>query len=117
MIRTYTYCRSAGRGVTLIELMIVVTILIVLVAASVPAEIIDPIKSPNPFDPFKVDAPHSGPGPVAHAVNQVLEDTINPAVKSHGGVVSLVAVEDSTAYLWHRVSLQGFARSRHDRPS
>ncbi len=56
---------------------------------------------------FKVDAPHSGPGPLAHAVNQVLDDTINPAVQSHGGVVSLVAVEDGTAYLRFGGGCQG----------
>ena len=56
---------------------------------------------------FKVDAPHSGPGPLAHAVNRVLDDTINPAVKSHGGHVSLVAVEDGTAYLRFGGGCQG----------
>jgi len=56
---------------------------------------------------FKVEAPHSGPGPVAHAVNRVLDDTINPAVKSHGGFISLVAVEDSTAYLRFGGGCQG----------
>ena len=56
---------------------------------------------------FKVDAPHAGGGPLAHAVNQVLDDTINPAVKSHGGFVSLVAVEDGTAYLRFGGGCQG----------
>lgn len=36
---------------------------------------------------------------VAQAVLRVLEQEINPAIASHGGVAQLVAVEDDTAYL------------------
>ena len=60
---------------------------------------------------FKVDAPNAGikapSGPVADAVQQVLEDDINPAVASHGGNISLVAVEDETAYLRFGGGCQG----------
>lgn len=38
-------------------------------------------------------------GDVATRVVQVLEDTINPNIASHGGRAELVAVEDGTAYL------------------
>ncbi len=52
---------------------------------------------------FKVDAPNAGiprpSGPVAEAVQTVLQEKINPAIAAHGGQVSLVAVEDATAYL------------------
>lgn len=37
--------------------------------------------------------------PVAQAVLRVLEDEINPAIASHGGMAQLVAVDDGTAYL------------------
>jgi len=52
---------------------------------------------------FKIDAPNAGipkpTGPVAEAVQKVLEEKINPAIASHGGFISLVAIEDDTAYL------------------
>jgi Fe/S biogenesis protein NfuA len=52
---------------------------------------------------FKVDAPNAGTpkpsGPDAEAVAKVLTEKINPAVAMHGGHVSLVAVEEGTAYL------------------
>ena len=60
---------------------------------------------------FKVDAPNSAiptpTGPVAEAVRKVLDDKINPAVATHGGHVSLVAAEDSTAYLKFGGGCQG----------
>lgn len=60
---------------------------------------------------FKVDAPKAGlarpEGPVAEAVQQVLEQRINPAVAAHGGVVSLVAIEEETAYLRFGGGCQG----------
>lgn len=52
---------------------------------------------------FKVEAPHAGPpkpsGPLAEAVQKVIDEKINPAVASHGGWVSLVDVKESIAYL------------------
>ncbi len=38
-------------------------------------------------------------GDVANRVTQVLDQRINPAIASHGGVAQLVAVENDTAYL------------------
>lgn len=37
--------------------------------------------------------------PVAQAVLRVLEEDINPAIASHGGMAQLVAVEEGVAYL------------------
>jgi len=60
---------------------------------------------------FKIDAPNAGipapTGPVAEAVQKVLNDQINPAVAAHGGHVSLVAIEDETAYLRFGGGCQG----------
>jgi len=60
---------------------------------------------------FKVDAPNAGiarpTGPVADALQKVLDDKINPSVESHGGFISLVAVEDGTAYLRFGGGCQG----------
>ncbi len=60
---------------------------------------------------FKVDAPNAGTarpsGPVAEAVQTVLQEKINPAIAAHGGQVSLVAVEDATAYLRFGGGCQG----------
>jgi Fe/S biogenesis protein NfuA len=60
---------------------------------------------------FKVDAPRAGlpkpSGPVAEAVQRVLDDRVNPAVASHGGHVSLVAIDGSTAYLLFGGGCQG----------
>jgi Fe/S biogenesis protein NfuA len=60
---------------------------------------------------FKVDAPKAGipkpTGPVADAVQRVLDEHINPQVATHGGHISLVAVEDGTAYLRFGGGCQG----------
>ncbi len=60
---------------------------------------------------FKVDAPNAGTkppsGPVAIAVQEVLDEQINPAVASHGGHVSLIAIEEETAYLKFGGGCQG----------
>lgn len=60
---------------------------------------------------FKVDAPNAGlvrpSGPLADAVQRVLEDQINPAVASHGGHVDLVAIEGETAFLRFGGGCQG----------
>jgi len=60
---------------------------------------------------FKVDAPKAGhaepAGPVAAAVQKVLDEQINPSVASHGGHVSLVAIENETAYLRFGGGCQG----------
>lgn len=60
---------------------------------------------------FKVDAPNAGvpkpSGPLAEALERILIEKINPAVASHGGHVSLVAVEEGTAYLRFGGGCQG----------
>ena len=60
---------------------------------------------------FKVDAPNAGTpkpaGPVAEAVQRVLDQKINPGVAQHGGFVDLVAVEEGTAYLRFGGGCQG----------
>ena len=60
---------------------------------------------------FKVDAPNAGvakpEGPVAEAIVRVLEEKINPAVAAHGGNISLVGVQDETAYLRFGGGCQG----------
>ena len=60
---------------------------------------------------FDVDAPNAGvakpEGPVAQAIVRVLEEKINPAVAAHGGNISLVAVQDETAYLRFGGGCQG----------
>jgi Fe/S biogenesis protein NfuA len=52
---------------------------------------------------FKVEAPNAAPappsGPLAEAVQKVIDERINPAVASHGGWVALVGLDDDTAYL------------------
>lgn len=60
---------------------------------------------------FKVEAPNAGlakpEGPVAEAIVRVLDEKINPAVAAHGGNISLVAVQDETAYLRFGGGCQG----------
>ena len=60
---------------------------------------------------FKVDAPKAGiqrpAGPVAEAVQRVLDEKINPGVAMHGGNVSLVALEGDVAYLKFGGGCQG----------
>ena len=60
---------------------------------------------------FKVDAPNAGlpklEGPLAESVQRVLDEHVNPQVASHGGHVSLVAIEDETAYLRFGGGCQG----------
>ena len=60
---------------------------------------------------FKIEAPKAGipkpSGPLAEAVEKVLNDKINPAIAGHGGQISLVAIDDSTAYLKFSGGCQG----------
>jgi len=60
---------------------------------------------------FNITAPNAGvprpEGPLAETVQQVLDDKINPGVASHGGVVSLVAVDGGTVYLQFGGGCQG----------
>lgn len=60
------------------------------------------IENPNSLSPpiLNPDAPPPDlSGPIPERVQQVLDQQINPAIASHGGVAELVAVEDSTAFL------------------
>ncbi|HEX9505890.1 MAG TPA: NifU family protein [Acidimicrobiia bacterium] len=55
---------------------------------------------PVPASPAVVDRPPADlSGDVAQRVLQVLDEQINPAIASHGGVAELVAVEEHIAYL------------------
>lgn len=46
-------------------------------------------------------------GPLAEKIKQVLETRVNPGIRSHGGVVSLVDVKDDIAYLQFGGGCQG----------
>ena len=49
---------------------------------------------------FKIDNPNPlWASPVALAVQKVIDEDINPAVASHGGVVTLLDVRDDTAFI------------------
>ena len=58
-----------------------------------------PPQAPAPASPAFGAPPGDLSGPVADRVAQVLDQQINPAIASHGGVATLVAVEDDTAYV------------------
>jgi len=57
----------------------------------------------NPNSPSPVIGSDGPPpdlsGPVPQRISQVLSQSINPAIASHGGFAELVAFEDGTAYL------------------
>ncbi len=60
------------------------------------------IENPNSLSPSMLNPDAPPPdlsGPIPERVQQVLDQQINPAIASHGGVAELVAVEDSTAFL------------------
>jgi Fe/S biogenesis protein NfuA len=63
----------------------------------------NPNKPPQPPGPASPQITHGPPadlsGPVPQRVQQVLDQQINPSLASHGGQATLVAIEDSTAYL------------------
>jgi Fe/S biogenesis protein NfuA len=67
---------------------------------------------------FKIDSPHKPPtspgldgepptGPLAEAVQKVIDEQINPGVASHGGRVTLVSVKDDVAYVRFGGGCQG----------
>ncbi len=60
---------------------------------------------------FKITNPEAGParpsGPLVEKVQQVLESRVNPAIRSHGGIVSLVDVKEDIAYLQFGGGCQG----------
>jgi Fe/S biogenesis protein NfuA len=61
------------------------------------------LRNPNKPNPFTGGAPGGGDleltGELGEQVQQLLDERINPAIASHGGVAQLVAVEDGTAYV------------------
>jgi Fe/S biogenesis protein NfuA len=63
----------------------------------------NPNKPPQPPGPASPQISHGPPadlsGPVPQRVQQVLDQQINPSLASHGGQATLVAIEESTAYL------------------
>jgi Fe/S biogenesis protein NfuA len=65
--------------------------------------ILNPNKPPAPPRPASAQITAPPPsdlsGPVADRIQRVLEEQINPSIASHGGEATLVAVEDSVAYL------------------
>ncbi|HEX5039673.1 MAG TPA: NifU family protein [Candidatus Limnocylindria bacterium] len=59
---------------------------------------------------LRIDNPNEGwQDPVARAVQEILDQQINPGVGTHGGMVSLVEVKDGTAYMRFGGGCQGCA--------
>lgn len=61
--------------------------------------------------------PRTGPreaptGPIAERVRDVLEQQVNPAIAAHGGMISLVDVEETDVYVEMSGGCQGCALSR-----
>ena len=51
-------------------------------------------------------------GPIADRVREVLDGQVNPAIASHGGMISLVDVDDTDVYVEMSGGCQGCALSR-----
>ncbi len=51
-------------------------------------------------------------GPIADRVREVLDGQVNPAIAAHGGLISLVDVEDTDIYVEMSGGCQGCALSR-----
>jgi Fe/S biogenesis protein NfuA len=51
-------------------------------------------------------------GPIAERVRSVLDTQVNPAIAAHGGMISLVDVEDTDVYVEMSGGCQGCALSR-----
>ncbi len=51
-------------------------------------------------------------GEIADRVRQVLDTQVNPAIAAHGGMISLVSVEDTEIYVEMSGGCQGCALSR-----
>ncbi|MBA2265411.1 MAG: NifU family protein [Chloroflexi bacterium] len=57
---------------------------------------------------LRIDNPNEGwQDPIARAVQEVIDQQINPGVGSHGGQVTLVDVKDGTAYMRFGGGCQG----------
>ncbi len=57
-------------------------------------------------------APDAPKGEIADRVRQVLDTQVNPAIASHGGMISLVGIEDTEIYVEMSGGCQGCALSR-----
>jgi Fe/S biogenesis protein NfuA len=64
--------------------------------------------------PVKVGARAGGSpsGPIADRVREVLDTQVNPAIAAHGGMISLVDVEETDVYVEMSGGCQGCALSR-----
>jgi Fe/S biogenesis protein NfuA len=63
--------------------------------------------------PAKVAAPKGAPtGPIADRVREVLNAQVNPAIASHGGMISLVDVDNTDVFVEMSGGCQGCALSR-----
>ena len=51
-------------------------------------------------------------GPIADRVRDVLETQVNPAIAAHGGMISLVDVEETDVYVEMSGGCQGCSLSR-----
>ena len=51
-------------------------------------------------------------GPIAEKVREVLDSQVNPAIAAHGGMISLVDVEETEIYVEMGGGCQGCALSR-----
>ncbi len=60
--------------------------------------------------PARPETPPSGP--IADRVREVLDSQVNPAIAAHGGVISLVDVQDHDVYVEMSGGCQGCALSR-----
>jgi len=60
----------------------------------------------------RAPAPDAPNGEIADRVRQVLDTQVNPAIASHGGMISLVGIEDTEIYVEMSGGCQGCALSR-----
>jgi Fe/S biogenesis protein NfuA len=67
---------------------------------------------PGAFNGNGTHAPAAPTGPIAERVQQVLEQQVNPAIASHGGMISLVDVKDTEVFVEMSGGCQGCALSR-----
>jgi Fe/S biogenesis protein NfuA len=68
-----------------------------------------PAKSGSPAPGRRPGTPT---GPIADRVRSILETQVNPAIASHGGMISLVDVENTDVYVEMSGGCQGCALSR-----
>jgi len=69
------------------------------------------IRNPNRADPLSAAKDLVLTGDVAERVQQLLDESVNPSLASHGGSATLVGVDGSTAYVNMGGGCQGCAMS------